>query len=197
MLCRYPFKALGRAQVIASNDFESEFPKKIWISIHPSIYKDVLCSFAQILNLNEVRLTDSEIKKESTNTCSSDFKKFINTPKFISSSITLSVLKDTLVKFRLIGPRSYNTIRDTLIPITVSSVDTQKDSMSEGDGFWWKDYYSDTSNMDTLTNQISLLNSFQNCESSSRKVCSFIIRDPRAILPVRKKSILQSEGNLK
>ena len=123
---------------------------------------------------------------------------FERTPKYCSSSsrVSLTLLKDTLNRFRLTGPEVLNVLKAAFIPANVHSVeDTDEDGVSK-DKCWWRDYYNDEAKTNCHQNQAAAFKKLSYSHLEKRTVLPLTIRDPRMTLPKKKTPIIkESKGN--
>lgn len=167
----------------------------MWLWVHPSIYEETLGLLIEIFSL-EKTVTDDRDSAEllKTNNIVTNAKiasrniPFQRTTKYSSASTRLVVLKDTFVKFRLIGPQSLDIMKKVFKPteITLDSSQSLNENEADKQNFWWVKYYSNPLHSRTNEEHLRLWNSLTGAESNRGRVLSFIVRDPRVILPQKK-----------
>lgn len=116
---------------------------------------------------------------------------FERTPKYNSpdSSLKMTLLKDTINRFRITGPQSYNVIKTALYPadVTLREKDEAKDQP------WWHQYYSDEDQQKIYKHQLETWKSFSSCPPPPNTVLPMTIRDPRITLPHKKLPLKTSD----
>ena len=117
---------------------------------------------------------------------------FERTPKYVSSdgNTSLTLLKDTLNRFRLIGPRSYSVLSSAILPANVILKEEEEEGVKECDepkGPWWKHYFSEKGRLQCHQSQVALWQQLALCPHPPDKVIlPLTVRDPRVTLPTKK-----------
>lgn len=116
---------------------------------------------------------------------------FERTPKYNSpdSSVKMTLLKDTINRFRITGPQSYNVIKTALYPADV----TLREKDEANDQPWWHQYYSDEDQQKIYKHQLETWKSFSSCPPPPHTVLPMTIRDPRITLPHKKLPLKTSD----
>ncbi|KAK3090672.1 hypothetical protein FSP39_013594 [Pinctada imbricata] len=125
-----------------------------------------------------------------------------NSPKFMSCSIghvTLTSLKDCLVRHRLTGPRSQAILASVLRPSDIEldhlnsteqacQVSVELESQSKKSTVWWQDYYSNPHHLSVYKAQRQFVErELYSCPTPSdvppHAVIGMVVRDPRVLRP--------------
>lgn len=116
---QYPYGALGRAQFIWQKFQANSDTHRLWLFVHPSIYRTVVEELLKVFALNRVK----------TSSITEDYL-----PKYINGSdrVTLTELRSCLNRFRLTGPLSHSVL---LSALKVKQFDKTQSKPS-----WFTDY---------------------------------------------------------
>ncbi|RUS90150.1 hypothetical protein EGW08_002117 [Elysia chlorotica] len=151
----------------------------LWISCHPSIYKEVL----------------NELKKCFGSEDLSDCTESILGVKD-GTGVTIKSLKDQLVKFRLYGPSSNLVLAETLqiADTEVLSFSPEKvEESKKNKTMWWKNFFSSSDNKKMLVQQSQVWQKIAKCQSPCEAppncVIALTVRDPRLMLPPKKNKV--------
>lgn len=141
----------------------------------------------------EVKQKKKEIKKvknvnaEKLETRSIPFER---TPKYTSGdkSIMMTLLKDTLNRFRLLGPKSYTLLSSALLPANVVAEEKEiKMDFEEPSSQWWKQYFGEAERLSSHQKQVASWKQLASCPHlPSPAVLPLTVRDPRVTLPTKK-----------
>ncbi|KAG7169653.1 Ribonucleases P/MRP protein subunit POP1-like [Homarus americanus] len=139
----------------------------------------------------------NELKLEKRNV------PFQRTPKYTSSDncITMTLLKDTLNRFHLTGPRSYDVLMAALIPakVTYATEENEIISCDKSEEFlqpWWKQYYHDKERELCHQQQVDSWKKLASCPQLPQVVLPLTVRDPRVTLPCKKSPIAANTSDL-
>ena len=148
----------------------------VWLWIHPAFYDQALDALCKVFELQreekeaeptpkKLKMSDhvNEAKLANRNV---PFNEKI--PKLTSSKITAFELRDTLNRFRLLGPLTTSVLHETLKPATFL------DSEGEKSDVWWN-----TEELQCKSDQDAL----RIFNKKPRSVQYFVSRDPRYLLP--------------
>ncbi|XP_064606421.1 ribonucleases P/MRP protein subunit POP1-like [Liolophura sinensis] len=187
---KYPYDAIGPVQFIwkpkeqSSNCGPGEMERRLWIWCHPLCYKQVwqeLCCTFSMPEADEIQMQTSEQEMDNS------MRAVLKNLNVTNGSVTLSSLKDTLVRFRLWGPLSQSVLSD-LFKEPVVKTDP---NCSE---YWWKKYYEEHQ-VEVHQHQWRTWNSLKMCQSPSEVpphcVVGLTVRDPRIFLPPKKTKATQ------
>lgn len=94
----YPYKTIGNVSFVWKPR-TSDSNRSLWLWLHPTFHEEVVECLKTVFNLRKNDETDQEA---------------FSVPKWTNNSITMSVLKDKLNRFRLVGPLSSCVIADAL-----------------------------------------------------------------------------------
>ncbi|XP_068211300.1 ribonucleases P/MRP protein subunit POP1 [Palaemon carinicauda] len=124
---------------------------------------------------------------------------FERTPKYHNSSgISMTLLKDTLCRFRLTGPEAISVLKAALIPanLLVGNIDNSSEPSDEDriNTSWWKDYYQDEDKIEFHKSQVEAWNGLTTSNLKKRMVLPLTVRDPRITLPKKKTPIQPAKG---
>lgn len=119
------------------------------------------------------------------------------TPKYASGnkSIMMTLLKDTLNRFRLLGPRSYTVLSSALLPASVVTEEKEiKMDLEESSSQWWRQHFGEAQNLLTHQKQVASWEQLASCSHLSLPVVlPLTVRDPRVTLPTKK--VAMEDGN--
>lgn len=240
-----PFEAVCDVDFLwhpTERDKNVEDINKLWMWVHPVCSKQVTEILVEIFSLNPIghsketmnsdfgKLTSEEIKEKSTDIdewnmsdpilkCKLETRNipFNRTPKYVSQNgdVTLILLKDTMNRFRLIGPDSHKNINRALHPMKINEREIENDQREnipdqvlsneakeienieviDKDIPWWKKYYEKPHLIEAHKQQVSAWNILGNFEEvTSRYVLPLCVRDPRVTLPVKKNIPLENKA---
>lgn len=120
------------------------------------------------------------------------------TPKYASSdrSITMTLLKDTLNRFKLLGPRSYTVLSGAFLPANVMPEEKEeKMDSKEPCCQWWKQYFGEVENLLRHQKQVASWEKLASCPLlPSPVVLPLTVRDPRVTLPTKKVSMKDKDS---
>ena len=115
---------------------------------------------------------------------------FERTPKYISGdgSTSMTLLKDTLNRFRLLGPRAYRVLFSAAAAANVAvEVVEGTAECEEAKELWWKHYYSEEGRLQSHQQQVAAWKQLASCSHPLGKVVlPLTVRDPRVTLPTKK-----------
>lgn len=174
---KYPYSCIGPIRFLWKPREPNQEIRSLWIWSHPAIYREVEKQLVNVFNLTrEISKSDDsspDAKKRKLLDDSSDLN--LN-PLYKSNLVTLTSLKDKLIRFKLAGPMSTSILANVLQTVGPESSDTS--------------YF---------TSQAKLWSSIKNSISSPNEVTAaltigLLVKDPRLILP-KKKSFNKSEAH--
>ena len=176
----------------------------LWIWCHPSFYDEIWNVFQELLGLT----IDTEQNEKSTQS-SAEFKDFNNEkkmscrnvphnkmPRYISSkypnSVTVIQLRDTLNRYRLMGPTSQKILCDTFKETKIDYLKGESAStnqISNNNKSWWLSYH-DKEAVEIGDKQWDYINSVLSSKQpghvSPKTILGLTVRDPRKLLPRNK-----------
>ena len=173
-----------------------------WLWIHPAYFQQGFQALQQAfdLRLEEPAQVDPgpEAKKPRMADKINEAKMAnrnvpfdLRVPKFVSGTKAVSAfdLRDTLNRFRLVGPLAPTLLRQTLIPAEFVGFQENTSEEDGGAQFWWQSHYDERPLQETA---LQLEN------TKPRSVNYVVARDPRYILPPKRgcveQEILQDGG---
>lgn len=124
---------------------------------------------------------------------------FERTPKYHNSSgISMTLLKDTLCRFRLTGPETVSVLKAAFFPAN-AQVESLEDNSIPDDEYvkkisWCKDYYCEEDKLQCHKAQVEAWRRLTGSNLKKRMVLPLTVRDPRATLPKKKAPIQQAKG---
>ena len=132
-------------------------------------------------------------KAEKTDQQKTEFSRGLFNPEYRGDCVTFRSLKDTLCRYRLIGPKSWSILNESFKrPAAVKSdCDQQKQSVNSDmkkcdaaiERYWWEEYR----NEEEVVRESGAWGHFHSepCVSNvrSKSVIGFTVRDPRLFLP--------------
>ena len=199
----YPRGVIGKVSFIWKPSNPSLEDKTLWIWIHPSYYTEVWQLFEQLFQLKPV-------ENDETMQSNIQFKDPINEkklssknvphnklPLFLSSkypySVSIVELRDTLNRFRLLGPLSQAVICDSLKKPTLEYSDNAGELIKTNNNkSWWMSYYNKENHeiaVDQWDYFNNILSSKQPGQMQSNVIVALTVRDPRKTLPHKKKCV--------
>ncbi|CDW58579.1 lissencephaly 1 [Trichuris trichiura] len=115
---RYPYGCIGPCSFIwePCDCPEDNIIRKIWIWVHPSIKTKILSSLRSLFHLGEYKSADAIMDTKKVN-CLSDFRLLGSTRNCVlapDGNISLVLLEDAMLRFRLSGPKSSFILRQVL-----------------------------------------------------------------------------------
>lgn len=116
---------------------------------------------------------------------------FERTPKYVSGDgrTTMTLLKDTLNRFRLLGPKSYTVLSSAILPANIMKEEEEEvtKDCEEPKGQWWKQYFGEEERLQNHQKQVASWKQLASCAHPPAKVVlPLTVRDPRATLPTKK-----------
>ena len=218
----------------------SQLPaSKLWVWCHPGMYEEVVSEVQAAVELfNSRQIDGSAVRKvpsstTGTNTgevvvCKTGESGAVNQPSSskttststgrevvaskTSISISVKSLKDELVRFRLIGPRSHALLIETLKPVfnfkphqPPASPNEQPASSSsltasESESFslpdiskWWKGHQSSAEHAKVLSLCYPIIKSASNPAEFSRGIAiGMTVSDPRLFIPSKRTDMVSA-----
>lgn len=124
---------------------------------------------------------------------------FERTPKYSSGDkrIKMVLLKDTLNRYKLTGPKAYKVLSSAFVPATVAVEETEvKLDSDEETGQWWKQYFGEAQNLLSHQKQEAVWKQLASLPHPSYlAVLPLTVRDPRVTLPAKKVPVeVESSG---
>lgn len=124
---------------------------------------------------------------------------FERTPKYVSGdgTTTMTLLKDTLNRFRLLGPRAYTVLSSATVPANVVVEEEMEETTEceEAKGLWWKHYYGEEGRLQSHQKQVAAWKQLACCSHPPGKiVLPLTVRDPRVTLPTKKVPMLEEDS---
>lgn len=184
---KYPFGVLGEVtflwKTVSSN--ENNQQRTLWLWTHPACYvaiKEAIVSVFQCKMISQgADIVSSTLKKlENRNI------PFQRVPRLQGEDgVILSLLKDTLVRFRLIGPLS-----SVVLAKSLGKTEVKSSSDSE---LWWQKFYNDPVQLRVFEEQQNVLEKLSSMDPGcvpSGAVLGFTVRDPRCILPTKRGEVV-------
>lgn len=201
-------------------DLETTGTTSLWVWCHPSIYDEVLCLFKSAASecVCTQSLQQEEIVKGASNTVSYSQSKSDSSqgyfsldkaklPSFNGPNISVRSLREELLRFRLVGPKSHLVLSTVLVPDFDFDYGSEDDEM-EGvhhlksiKGWeeiskksklrkWWKAHVPLSRHASLLRNHYSTINSQDLGMLSFGSVIGMTLIDPRLFTPVKKDSLI-------
>lgn len=195
---KYPKGGIGEVKYIWKPANLVSVTRTLWLWCHPAFYNEVVAELIKTFTLeleesmsvddSETDIKDKENNIEITKLALRNVP-FIKTPKYVSqnNSITMSLLKDTLNRFRLTGPLSQALVTEAFRPIDLS-----KRTLMD----WSLKYYKDSKNS-ICNKQYEFWEKMKNVSHPAQLprhfIYSSIVVDPRFTLPTCRK---KAEGSI-
>ncbi|CAL1288344.1 unnamed protein product [Larinioides sclopetarius] len=205
----HPFKAIGPVSFLwrpASVPNEShQRRRKLWIWCHPSCHDELVDIFVSVFDLKEEERLDTS--QSFSFSCKLNFMKskqhFCKEKVFSGSAIKMMLLKNTLVRHRLIGPLAQTVLGRVLKAAEVDKVSSDnllENGISEDDRppkrlkiddeqvndskpLWWELYYDCKIRKELHNKKEELLECLSDSQSVPyvvpKSVVGLAVRDPR------------------
>lgn len=216
---RYPFGAIGLVNFFWRPKAGENQPRTLWIWLHPSCFQEALDEFIQVFQLTEENVINKDTplslgKSKELLRKHIDALKLINqnvpferTPKYIQGNIRMTILKDTLNRFRLTGPLSHQIIckafkiadisherkktdvyRKNQMDVSLEEKDWRLNLIEEHEGDWVDEYYATPDKQTEAAIQkefweTSLIRIPKASDIPPISVLGFTIDDPRVSRP--------------
>ncbi|XP_071441741.1 ribonucleases P/MRP protein subunit POP1 [Hetaerina americana] len=196
---------------VDSEDSDANQQRKLWLWVHPSYYGEIKEELVKVFKFQQCPAVNGEgsqeeppHKRQKSDKSKSDSKESPETGgesygsshqrigcdqivQFFGSNITMSLLKDTLVRLRLTGPLSHAVLREALAPVP---------PMRDGDPPWWGSQWEDVfEHQKQLWEELSAITSPANV--SPHMVLGLAILDPRGNLPQKRTKAVDLETIIK
>lgn len=212
----YPFHAIGRVTFMWRPE-PSEDKRTLWIWYHPAFYQEFLQELVAAFGF-DVEEMDVEQTKE-TNKANGSIKKkpqkdverlklkrknLEKLPNYSNKSVEMTLLKDTLNRFRLTGPLAQVVLTEALRFVDIENfvkkdvlmdVDSEERPRSE-----WLGYYNEECALKCLNQQqvfweevLKNVNSAD--ELSPKMIVSAVVMDPRLTMPNTRIKAVNDKGN--
>lgn len=229
----HPYKAIGPVSFLwrpvydmQTHKYLTEVPlntkRKLWIWCHPSCYDELNQAFLDIFCLKELdkSVTDN---KPLPFACKLTFTKlerhFRKEKIFASKHVKMTLLKNTLIRHRLIGPMSLIVLSRVLKLANVTdSSDSSKNGefenesdkkkiklddnvVNESKSLWWDLYYKDETLRELHEKKGELMNCLSDIQSESyvvpRSVIGLTVRDPRLVVTGKKEEVKEHSSEVR
>lgn len=168
----YPHGALGRTQFIWQRAQEHSDTRRLWLFVHPSIYRDVVDELAAVFALQKVQADAAQPVQYSS----------------ADTRIELVELKDRLNRFRLTGPLSHAVLQSAL-KIKGADGATDKD--------WFTDYLAEGQQAEFHRSQQEYWASASAINSPAELIPNLVlalnVEDPRVNRPKRRTKAVSKE----
>lgn len=228
---KYPFGAIGLVDFFWKPREGENQPRTLWIWVHPSCLQEALDEFINVFQLTREEITKKDTplnlgKSKELLRKNVDALKLIDknvpferTPKYIQGNIRMTILKDTLNRFRLTGPLSHQIIckafnladvsherkrtsiyKNTEIDFSSEEIDWRVNLMREHEGEWIDEYYGNQDKQLESSKQKEFWEKTLNVilrasQLISRSILGFTIDDPRISRPTtRAPTIYEYKG---
>uniref|UniRef100_A0A5S6PYK5 Ribonucleases P/MRP protein subunit POP1 n=1 Tax=Trichuris muris TaxID=70415 RepID=A0A5S6PYK5_TRIMR len=201
---RYPYGCIGPCSFIwePCDAPEDNIIRKIWIWVHPSIKAKVLSTLKHLFRLSECEARGENGDLEEMN-CLTDFRLLRctrNCMLTVEGDVSLVLLEDALLRFRLCGPKSSAILRQVLDVRQVANLlfktTVALDGVSPDTPFaqWVRDFPASfaplKAHLDFWLRNASLQP--PDCVGQ-RRIVSLLCCDPRLSISCRKKAPAQRE----
>ena len=226
---KYPFEVVGKVSFLWKPVSASDETRKIWIWSHPAFYDEFWEILKSVFAFEEKKETNSESdgppKKKlkfsdpilEQKLAPKNIPGEEKIPKFVgslgNSEVTALHLKDSLNRFRLIGPLSQTILKSTLKLSTVvcdadvknendvkmiddenienDVVEMIDDEKKDENVFWWKKYFKqgDKSTEEFVEKENLFWSKFDRFlpgEMPPGFSFGLVVRDPRKLLPPKR-----------
>ena len=193
-----PVKFMWRPTVLDSacenaGQGDGQTDRQLWLWAHPAFYAELLQEIKLALNGDITETSQREETKRTQAPSLKDLHTGLTNPVVSDGHVTVTSLKDTLVRFTLTGPESNAILADAL---QVADVEPRKSSDSgepPSPHRWWQDYYSRPAAQEVNRQQRALWDCLRGVQSPGqlppRHVFGLTVRDPRLLIPAKKSRI--------
>ncbi|XP_071807706.1 ribonucleases P/MRP protein subunit POP1-like [Asterias amurensis] len=158
----------GMSSVRKADKFEDSSVRQLWVWAHPAC-TEVLVKELQTACENENKNADDKC-----------------------NGITVKLLEDSPLRFRLQGPLCHPVLLDTLKIADTSA--TPDSTSSNQPKRWWETYYSNPDKVHIQSEQSSTWNTLHGIQKTAvlppRCVLGLTVRDPRNLLPIKKRKVM-------
>jgi ribonuclease P/MRP protein subunit POP1 len=130
---KYPYNCIGPVRFLWKTEIEQSSSKTIWIWSHPSIHKQVESELINVFNMSlkvdeskDVEMESAngdqqpQVKKRKLENETENINEPINSQIYVSQdekNTSLKCLKDSLIRFKLLGPLSTTILANVLKPV--------------------------------------------------------------------------------
>lgn len=170
---------------------------KLWIFCHPAISQEVQAEIEKAIV--SVGNEQGEQGVTSTSTGGNEAEGTSGVTRLATSRVSLRCLKDELVRFRVLGPRSHALLMETLKPAFGKLTEEgQEAPMLESSSLpdiprWWEDIEQLRVSSDMI---VSCHNAFKSASSPSEfsrgTVIGMVVLDPRLFTPSRRTDMVSA-----
>lgn len=175
-------------------DVDSQKDRQLWLWVHPASCAELLQEIKLVLK-GDTQIVDEtpqeDVQGKDTGSASlKDLHTGFTNPTFSNGHVTVTSLKDTLVRFTLTGPES-NAILSDALQIADLEVRKSTDSVTKGSSRrWWEVFYVSGAAQEVNRKQRELWESLRGVQSPGQLpahcVIGLTVRDPRLLIPDKK-----------
>jgi len=196
---KYPYRAVGKVSFLWKPWKDKSQTRTVWIWSHPGFYEEFLTVLRSAFSLEEKQREGEAEEPSNKKLKFSDpileqklAAKNIDVDKipvwrgrFREGEVTVKLLKDTLNRFRLVGPMSKTVLKNSL------RLANLEDRLEDDGAVWWKNF------ADSITLEREFWSHFdQFSEFPNGLAFGLIVRDPRKVLPPKRGcALMPSKGN--
>ncbi|XP_054286502.1 ribonucleases P/MRP protein subunit POP1-like [Macrosteles quadrilineatus] len=192
----YPFHAIGRVNFMWRPEV-TENSQTIWIWCHPAFYKEFLEELILVFQFQSVendQMEPNETEKKAINVemIKLQTKNVGRLPKYTNKTVVMTLLKDTLNRFRLTGPLAQVVLTEALRFVDIDKFIGEDENKMEVDSgklrsFWLKEFYSEM-NLGSLRQQKTFWEQVLKDVNSAdelppRMILAATVMDPRLSMP--------------
>lgn len=212
----YPFHAIGRVTFMWRPE-TAEGKRTLWIWCHPAFYKEflqeIITAFGfeieemEVEQSKETNKANGAVKKKPEKNIEKlklKMKNLGNLPKYSGKSVEMTLLKDTLNRFRLTGPLAQVVLTEAFKFVDIDqfakkenvSMDVDMEERPRSD---WLGYYHEENQLKCLNQQRAFWEVLKNVNSademSPKMIVSAVVMDPRLTMPNTRIKAVNDEGN--
>lgn len=227
---KYPFNAIGRVCFMWRPE-QKDHTRTIWIWSHPAFYCEFLQELISVFEFKEESTSEMECdpvvesgriksltakekkvieKSKSAEEVKTATRNIGKLPKFLSNSVTMYLLKDTLNRFRLTGPLAQVVLTEALQFVKIDSFikgNRAEDKVMEVDGGeqprsqWLPEYYSNNNCLNSLKQQKAFWETVLPDINSANElppnvIVAATVMDPRLSMPLSRIKAVNTGGKI-
>ena len=174
-------------------DVNSENDRRLWLWVHPASYAELLQELKVVMKVDTETVTQTPQGKDGHSVSLKELHMGLTNPTFSNGHVTVTSLKDTLVRFTLTGPESNAILRDALQAGDVRVGESTDSVTGEPSHRWWETFYASKAAQEVNRKQRQFWESLRGVQSPgllpAHCVIGLTVRDPRLLIPDKKTRI--------
>lgn len=190
----FPYSLLGNINFMwRPRNSNSDQNATIWLWIHPGsyqeIFNDLVSNFGFELKSSEI-FENEEFKDLKTMPSAFKISKEIKLPIFQNEKCTLTVLRNSLNRFRICGPLTLCALTDALRLPKIEFSECTDEKMQVDQNDWYCNFYSHPENLKAFNIQKTVFESLKNFKSPNQipnnSIIALTVLDPRFFAPEKR-----------